>query len=165
MLFLPFESLTIKTNLNPDQVRERLSNVIEPPKRFRSSGIFSKRSSKPYEGTISGNRFRINKIINYQNSFLPIIEGEICPETMGCRIKIKMNMHIAVILFMLFWIGNLLPVSLGFLLAMLTDASMGIAGLAPLGMCIFGYLLCTIAFQAEAQNSKYFLENLFSPQN
>lgn len=165
MLFLPFESLTITTHLNPDEVRERLFNVIEPPKRFRSSGLFSKPSSKPYEGTISGNSFRIHKIINYRNSFLPIIEGKICPETMGCKINIKMNMHIAVILFMFFWIGNLLPVSVGFLLAMLTDASMGIAGLVPLGMCIFGYFLCTLNFKAEARNSKDFLENLFSPQN
>ncbi len=102
MLFLPFESLTIKTNLNPDQVRERLSNVIEPPKRFRSSGIFSKRSSKPYEGTISGNRFRINKIINYQNSFLPIIKGKIYPQVISCSINVTLKLHIFVLIFIIY---------------------------------------------------------------
>lgn len=164
MLFLPFDNFTITTNLNPEQVSEKLSNVIEPPKRFRSSGIWSKPPSKPYEGRISGYNFRINKIINYRNSFLPIIEGRICPDIIGCQIKIKMQLHITVIIFLAFWLGNLFFVALSFIIAMIADTRIHpVMGLAPLGMCIFVYFLCMSGFNWEAKKAKkFFYELLYS---
>lgn len=162
MLFLPFDTFTITTNLNPEQVSEKLSNAIEPPKRLRSYDIWAKQPSKQYEGRISGYNFRINKIINYRNSFLPIIEGTICPDIIGCQIKIQMKLHIAVIIFMLFWFGNLIPISLSFLAAMIADHKVGpILGLAPLGMGLFAYLLCMSSFNIEAKHAKDFLYELF----
>jgi hypothetical protein len=162
MLFLPFENLTITTSLNQNQVRERLLNVIEPPKALRSSWKFSALSTKPYQGLISGNTFKINRIINHRNSFLPVIEGKIYPEVMGCTIKVKMQLHIAVILFLLFWFGNLLPAGLVLAASFFTDTSAEpLPGLTPLLMCLGAYLTCMIAFKVEARNSKDFLEKLF----
>jgi hypothetical protein len=165
MLFLPFDNFTITTNLNPEQVSEKLSNVIEPPKRFRNSGIWAKPPSKLYEGKISGYNFRINKIINYRNSFLPIIEGRICPDIIGCQIKIKMQLHMTVMIFMLFWLGNLLPTALSFIVAMIADNTINpLMGLAPLGMCLFAYILCMSGFNWEAKNAKKFFYELFQSE-
>lgn len=161
MLFLPWENFTITTTLNSEQVKERLSNIIEPPKMFRRASLWGKPPAKPYEGIISGNNFRINKIINYRNSFLPIIEGKIYPESFGCQLKIKMNLHMIVIVFLLFWMGNLLPIGLLLFAAMIAGNNIEpVMGVVPLGMCLFAYLLCLICFKLEAQNSKNFLENL-----
>lgn len=162
MLFLPFDNFTITTNLNAEQSIQKLLDVVELPKNLRSYEIWEKSPSKPYEGKMYGYNFKINKIIKYRNSFLPIIEGRICPDVIGCQIIIQMKLHIAVIIFMLFWMGNLLLVALSFIVAMLADNKIPpFLGLAPLGMGLFAYFLCMMSFNFEARKSKQFLEKLF----
>lgn len=163
MLFLPFENTTITTHLNQEQVRHRLSNIIEPPTMLANYGLFGKPSTKPFQGIVSGNNFQIERNINYRNSFLPIIEGKISSENPGSKLIIKMRLHIAVIIFMLWWLGSILPILLLFLVAILSGNQIDLKIiLVPLGMCVFAYLLCMIPFNIEAKQSKVLLEKLFS---
>ena len=157
---LPFERLTIPTTLNFSEVLETLDEVVEPPKRFRMNLLF-RRPHKPYEGTISGNNFKINRIIRGRNSFLPVIEGEISPESFGCSIEIKMNLHKFVLIFMIYWLSTTGSFWIFALLAWLVDRSVGPIFLPILGMFIFGWLLCLIPFKLEAKATTKFLFNLF----
>lgn len=162
MLFLPFEQITISTHLNQKQVRQRLSNIIEPPTIFAAYILFGKPPTKPYEGVVSGNNFKINRNINYRNSFLPIIEGKICPKNLGCQIIIKMRLHIAVMIFMVLLLGSFMAIILLSLFAILSSNQADFTfGLVPPSICVFAYLLCMIPFNIEAKNSKIFLEKLF----
>lgn len=162
MSFLPYENFTITTNLDSEEVKRILADVIEPPKTFRNSWSSASRSHKPYEGKIYDDSFQISRIIHTRNSFLPIIKGKISPQVIGCSINITMKLHIFVLIFMGYWLSMTGSIGVGFLLALLSDNRMGIAGLMPLGMFVFGCLLCIIPFKIEAKKSKEFLYKLFS---
>lgn len=159
---LPFESLTIATDLTFAEVLQKLDEIVEPPKTWRMALRFQK-TRKPYEGTISGNTFKIGRNINYKNSFLPIITGEIHPQPSGCSVKIKMNLHIVVMVFMILWLWT--PGSIGMLalVVWLFDRSVGPIFLPLFAMCIFGWSLCLFGFKMESQKSVKFFSTLFTP--
>lgn len=161
-LLLPFERLTIPTSLTFSEVLERLDEVVEPPKIFRIT-LF-KRPDKPYEGTISGNTFKISRIITGRNSFLPLIQGEIYPQSLGCSIKISMNLHKIVIIFMIYWLSIIGSIGMFALFAWFVDRSVGPIFLPLLGMFIFGWLLCLIPFKLEAKATTKFLFNLLGEE-
>jgi hypothetical protein len=76
MKFIPFEKFIIKSDLNKAELKSLLSNNIEPKKFFR----YKKNNKSLYEGKIRDNHFKINRIIYYQNPFLPIIKGKFIPQ-------------------------------------------------------------------------------------
>lgn len=159
---LPFETLNITTSLTFSEVLERLDEILEPPKIFRLT-LF-KRPAKPYEGTINGNNFKIARIVNGRNSFLPVIQGEIHPQTPGCFIKIGMSLHKFVIIFMIYWLWATGSIGLFALFAWFVDRSIGPIFLVPLGMFVFGWLLCLIPFRIEAKSATKFLLTLFAEE-
>jgi hypothetical protein len=154
---LPFETLTIVTNLTFSEVLQKLDEIVEPPKTWRMALRFQK-SRKPYEGTIAGNTFKISRNINYRNSFLPVIVGEIHPQPSGCYVKINMNLNMVVMVFMIFWLWT--PASLGVLalLAWSIDRSVGAIFLPLFGMCIFAWSVCLFCFKIEAKKANTFLQ-------
>ncbi|MBE9186595.1 hypothetical protein IQ270_18355 [Microcoleus sp. LEGE 07076] len=158
---LPFESLTIASNLSFSEVWQKLDKIIEPPKTLKMALQF-KKSHKPYEGTLSGNTFQIRRIISsYRNSFLPQITGEIHSQPFGCSLKIRMNLHLAVMVFMIVWMS--VPASMGLLtlLVWLVDRSIGLIFLPLFGMCIFGWSLSLIGFKIESKKDIKFFSNMF----
>lgn len=157
---LPFETLNIATILTFSEVLERLDEVVEPPKIFRLT-LF-KRPAKPYEGTITGNTFKIGRIVNGRNSFLPVIEGEIHPQAPGCSVKIRISLPKFVIIFMIYWLWTTGSIGMFALFAWWVERSVGPIFLPLLGMFIFGWLLCLIPFRIEAKGTTKFLHTLFA---
>lgn len=166
MNLLPYHHLTINTPLTPAQVHQKLNEVIEPKKLLRSR--FSK-DHKAYQGTLKDNKFEVSRIINYRNSFLPLISGKIEPDLGGSVINITMKPHIFVIIFMLIWLsttgGFFLLSIIAFLLgsgfAEITGPAPWMAIVGPAFMFIFGYALFTGGFRFEANSSIKFFETLF----
>jgi hypothetical protein len=161
-LFIPFESLTITTSLTFSEVVSRLDEVVAPPKLFRITLPFGPPPAKPYEGTISGKRFKINRIIIGRNSFIPIIEGDIHTQKFGCYIKIRMSLHKIVLGFMILWLWTTGSIGMFSLFAWLVEPSVGAIFLPILGMFIFGWLLCLIPFKIEAKAAIKFLSILLT---
>ena len=161
MKFLPYENFTITTRLSSNEILKRLEDSVEPRKGFQ--WIRSTSSYKPYQGEIKEAAFSISRIINYRNSFLPQISGEIGPGT----IKINMHLHPFVLVFVTFWLGSVGCMFL-FMLSqflMTNNEDIPLIGLiAPLGMFLFGYLLTLGGFKAEARQSKEFLMELFEAE-
>lgn len=164
MSFLPYEKLTISTYLGVEEAINRLANAVDAPKSLPLTWPFGKRSDKAYEGKISGDRFKISRIINYRNSFLPIVEGKIQtdPFGSGTRIEITMRLHEVVIIFMLIWLSMVGWGAVLFTLAFLAEPKkIGLFALIPAGMFVFGCLLTIIPFKIEAAITKKFLLQLF----
>jgi hypothetical protein len=165
MLLAPFERLTIETPLPPEEVRQRLAEVIEPRRMFR----FFSGNHKPYQGELNDYRFEVTRIIHYRNSFLPVIKGEIRSGLGGSVIDITMHPHIFVIIFMIIWLGIAGSIFFGMLWAMLVaiwqskgESLEGLVGiLFPMGFLMFGYLLVMGGFKFEAMKSKIFFQALF----
>lgn len=159
---IPFESLIITTSLTFSEVLQRLDEVVTLPKLFRITLPFGPPPVKPYEGTISGNTFKISRIITGRNSFLPIIKGEIHSQPFGCSIKIRMSLHTIVIAFMILWLWTTGSIGLFSLCAWFVEPSVGPIFVPILGMFLFGWLLCLIPFKVEAKAATKFLSILLT---
>ena len=162
MKFLPYERLKINSALSSEEILKRLDNVIEPKRYFRLFGS----GTKPYQGSVEGSHFEISRSIGYRNSFLPMIKGDVQSEMSGCSVYITMQPHILVIAFMIFWLGGVGVIFLGFLYSLVspltephtTDPSLA---LIPGGMFVFGYALSLGGFKFESIKSKKFFRELF----
>jgi hypothetical protein len=154
---IPLEKFTIHSSQNPDRVREKLLEVVEPRQILPWD---AKNCAKPYQGEIGDRAFQISRIISYRNSFLPLIDGRITPEGTGSKIEISMSLSPVVFIFMLVWLGMVGNIGILFLLATLSEGKFEAAALIPLGMFFFGCLLTFLGFKPEAQKAKKFLIQL-----
>ena len=161
MKYLPFENITYKTKLEPEEILKRLRNHLEPKKMFRKRGIFKKETYKAYEGTIDGSTFSINRIIAYKNSFAPRINGTITKGINRTEIKVKMRLHPFVYFFMVIWISFLAVFGLVFLNISDNINNPQYFSYLPFGMLLFGYILATGGFKYESIKSKKFFTELF----
>jgi hypothetical protein len=153
------ERFTINSSLNSELIRRKLLEVVEPPQR----NIWSfRKTNKPYEGEISEYTFKIRRIINYRNSFLPVIQGRISSEGMGSKIEIEMRLHTFVFMFILFWLGTVGNISILSFLSMIYERKFDPDLLIPFGMFTFGFLLASIAFKFETKVAKKFLIDLLT---
>ena len=98
----PFRKFEFSTLMSPARAGAVLQKIVEPNKIFRSP--FS-RKHRYFEGRVEGDRFKINRIINYRNSFQPIIEGHFRPESSETIVTLNMRM---IWLVMVFWGGMIL---------------------------------------------------------
>ena len=160
MKFLPTENITYKTRLKEEELMRRLSEFIEPEKTFRF-GNFRSDYRKPYEGQINGHTFNIKRIISYRNSFLPRIYGIIERDFDGMTIKVKMRLHIFVIVFLCVWCGGLGLGCIAFLTQAFSKSDFNLATLIPFGMLIFVYALTMGGFKHESNKSKKDLQAIF----
>jgi hypothetical protein len=163
--YLPIENFTITTNLTFEEINNRLENCIQEKKK--TIFPFSNRNSvKPYEGFIKNNSFVISRIINYRNSFLPIISGEIIYINENPIIKIKMGLPKFIKFFVAFWLGIVgiacLFTLLFGVLSINDIVKHGFSpfALIPFGMFVFGFLLIYFSFKYESKISKTFLIDL-----
>lgn len=160
MKFLPTENITYRTKLKEEEIVKRLSEIIEPKKTFRLS-ILSSDSSKSYEGQINGQTFEIKRIIGYRNSFLPRINGIIERDFNGMTIKVKMRLHILVIVFLFIWCGAVGLGCLASLTRVFGNSEFNLTTLIPFGMLIFVYLMTMGGFKFESKKSKKDLQTIF----
>jgi hypothetical protein len=163
MKFLPTEDITYKTRLKQDEVIQRLAAITEPEKTFRF-GMFGNGSTKPYEGQIEGYTFSIKRIINYRNSFLPRINGTIENDFDGVTIKVKMRLHIFVIVFLCIWCGGVGLAFLAFLPQMFSNSEFNPATLISFFMLLFAYGLTMGSFKFESKKSKSDLQKIFDAE-
>ena len=163
MIFIPYERLTIKTYLRPNDALEKLKHIIGKRKYWsyrRENG------RKPYSGSIDGLNFTVSRNIYYKNSFLPIIKGKVESDMGGCVIKLTMAPHILVIVFMLIWM-----IMVGFIsLPLLFDTNIPVtevrgsifsARFFSFAMLFFAYALTLGAFKFESVKAKKDLKELF----
>jgi hypothetical protein len=162
---LPFENYILTTKLSIDEVLKRVADNIQQKQSF-SFSTSNRNYTKPYTGQIIGMTFTMNRNINYRNSFLPVITGQITTYLGQTQINIKMRPVIFVLIFISFWLGIVGLVCLGTLLVGLLQFRQILQNgfspmlLIPFGMFAFGCLLTHFAFKGESKNSKEFLATL-----
>jgi len=166
---LPVEDFVITTKLPVDEIRKRLLFNVEP--KDRAARAASKyKLGLTYCGDVLDSSFSISRIINYRNSFLPVIKGTITEGYGKTLIQVKMRPVTGVLIFMSFWLGIIGLVCIGITLVAIVDIKDVLHGqfspgaLIPFGMFVFGFLLMTFSFKGEAKESKDFLIRLFDAQ-
>ncbi|WP_333695493.1 hypothetical protein [Flavobacterium sp.] len=162
------EELTWQSPLDKEEIIQILYSIVtsESPNFFKSNLVDS---SFKYRGTIEPERFTIQRIINYQNSFLPTIKGEIYPHNQGSLIKMTIQPNIGVQIFMTLWFLGVTIAMLGAGFAFFTIEQDGhtqyIGLIFPLLMLAFGSLLYFLGFKLEANRSKDDLKFYFKAKD
>jgi hypothetical protein len=151
--------VTIETALSIEEAQRRLAGAVEPRQVLRWS---LKPRSKPFEGSVDGEQFRISRVIGYRNSFLPQISGRIRQGPQGAVVEATLALHVVVMIFMAVWLLGVGCAGVAVLSATFSRGSFEPFGLIPLGMFVFGVLLCTLGFNFEASKAKALLRQLFA---
>lgn len=160
---LPFEKLIYRSTLSKEDLLAHLQNEIEAEKSF-GFGAHQFSYSKPYIGKVSNSTFEIKRAINYRNSFLPLIKGEIENDINGSKINVKMNLVEIVKVFMIIWLGGVLigcvATSYNIIFNNGLNSEGGIFMFIPFFMLIFGVVLVFFGFKAESKKSIQDLEEI-----
>jgi hypothetical protein len=157
MYWFPFEREQIESSFSLEVLENILKDKIEkyPP-------VFSCFYSGPklFKGQLKSNYFKISRIIKHQNSFLPVLEGNLIQSTTGSKILIKYRLNYFVLVFWILW---MIFIFLGFLVFLLGTivSNAGFFFLIPLFMLAFGYFLCVILFSCEVTKAKKILRDIF----
>jgi len=160
MKILPSEQLTFRTNLSKTEIIQKISeNVALVPKQV--FGLRKKDFSKVFEGTIEKDGFKISRTINYRNSFLPLIHGQIAEKNTHSEVKVQMTLQPFVKIFISFWLGAVALGLLAILIASVSENKFEPAFAIPLLMLAGGFALTHLAFRYEYKKSRLELKKLF----
>ncbi len=112
-----------------------------------------------FSGTLEGNSFKIQRIIKYRNSFLPVIHGKVYNSDKNTEVSITMTPSLSTSLFLVFWLGI---AGYPLFLFVLGGEIETFKAIFSTGMLGFGYLLATIGFGFEANRAEKELMGMFS---
>jgi len=141
----PFHKFEFSTRFSPAHAARVLQEIVEPPRKW---GWPTSAKRGYFEGRIAGSRFKIHRVINYRNSFVPIIEGNFRRDGLGTMVTLNMRLVWPVVPF---WIGIIL-----FLAWSSVNVDSRLAGpfgarMLLLGMALFIYLVATVPFAIEVR--------------
>lgn len=109
-----------------------------------------RRGAAAFEGEVSDAGVDIRRMIGYQNSFLPNIQGSFERTPYGSRLRGTMQMHPLVTIFMCIWIAFVIIVGFAAATLFLLARDYDPAGLIPVGMLLFGWAVPAAAFTIGA---------------
>ncbi|MCB8966977.1 MAG: hypothetical protein H6660_08775 [Ardenticatenaceae bacterium] len=159
MFFLiPYTRFTLKTYLNAQEAERRLAERTRA-RRWLRSFLSKPDPSQPFEGVVENGRFNINRIINYRNSFLPIIVGQFHDDLGFTRIEITMRLHYFVMAFMGIWFFAFCPV--GFMFFVSDDMGRGEFIILFFGFILFFIFMILATFNYEANKARRTLEEVW----
>jgi len=86
----PFRKFEFSTPMSTAQATRVLQEIVEPPRKW-GAPTSTKRGF--FEGRVAASgRFKIHRVINYQNSFVPIIEGNFRRDDRGTLVTLNMRL-------------------------------------------------------------------------
>jgi hypothetical protein len=153
----PFRKFELLTPMSPAHAASVLQEIVEPPRKW---GWPSSAKRGYFEGRVAGSRFKINRVIGYQSSFLPIIDGSFRRDGLGTIVTLNMRLVWPVVPF---WIGVIL-----FLAWSSVAVDSRVAGpfgvrMAVIAMTLFIYLVATVPFAIEVRIAMKRLLELMRP--
>jgi hypothetical protein len=141
----PFRKFEIPTPMSPAHAARVLQEIVEPPRKW---GWPSSTKRGYFEGRVAGSRFKIHRIIRYQGSFLPIIEGNFRRDGLGTIVTLNMRLVWPVVPF---WIGIIVFLAWSSLAVDSRVAGTLEARMAVIAMTLFTYLVATVPFAIEVR--------------
>jgi hypothetical protein len=130
---MPLYRFHIETRLSPPSAMARIMEIVGLPRSFPVQGFKpGAGATPPFVGMVTGDAFRIRRVIRYRNAFLPVIRGRITREPTGARVRISIYLHPAMALFMTAWFGGVVAG-----MASLSDPMHPLL-VVPAGLFLFG---------------------------
>jgi hypothetical protein len=153
----PFRKFEFSTPISTAHAARVLQEIVEPPRKW---GWPTSTKRGYFEGRVAGSRFKIHRIIHYQNSFMPIIDGNFRRDGLGTIVTLNMRLVWPIVPF---WFGIILFLAWSSVAVDSRLAGPFGARKLLLGMTLFIYLVATIPFAIEVRIAmKRLLELLHS---
>jgi len=92
----PFRKYQFSTRMSTVRAADVLQEIVEPRKTFRWRIPSDHRY---FEGSVGDDQFKINRIIEGRDSFLPMIEGTFRAEDSGALVTLNLRMAWPVMIF------------------------------------------------------------------
>jgi hypothetical protein len=153
----PFRKFEFSTPMSTAHAARVLQENVEPP---RTWGWPTSTKRGYFEGRVAGSRFKILRIIRYQNSFRPIIEGNLRRVGFGSIVTLKMRLVWPIAPF---WFSIILFLAWSSVAVDSRLAGPFGARMLLLGMTLFIYLVATIPFAVEVRIAMKRLLELLRP--
>ena len=141
----PFRKFEFSTPMSTAHAARVLQEIVEPPRKW---GWPTSTKRGYFEGRVAGSRFKIHRIIHYQNSFIPIIEGNFRRDGLGTIVTLNMRLVWPVVPL---WFGIILFLAWGSVAVDSRLAGPFGVRMLLLGMALFIYLVATIPFAVEVR--------------
>ncbi|GAB3637356.1 hypothetical protein GCM10027422_29460 [Hymenobacter arcticus] len=147
MRFFPALTEDFTSPLPPAELLRQVQNSVQQKREF--------------SGSITGNQFTISRVIDYRNSMLPRIRGEVAARpTGGSYLRLAHSLHPFTLAFGALWLGGVGSVVAAMGQGLLQGSlranvgSLAWPDLIPVGMFAVGLLLFTLPFWAEVRQSR-----------
>ena len=154
---VPYERFSLDSAETPAALAGRLRAQTSTGSAWSLSA-----PKEPYRGQVSEEGFRLQPVIRYRNSFLPVIIGRFEPTGGGARIDVRQRPVWFVLGFMTIWLAGVLLIGGA---AVFASPESGDQGLwIFLGMLGFGVLLVNGGFWLEARKTRGALKEMLGAQ-
>ncbi|HEY2105713.1 MAG TPA: hypothetical protein VGH29_08000 [Candidatus Binataceae bacterium] len=141
----PFRKFEFTTPMSTAHAARVLQQIVEPPRKW---GWPTSAKRGYFEGRVAGSRFKIHRIIHYQNSFRPIIEGNFRRDGQGTIVTLNMRLVWPIVPV---WFGIMLFLAWGSVAVDSRLAGPFGARMFLLGMTLFIYFVATVPFAIEVR--------------
>jgi hypothetical protein len=139
----PLRQFEFSTAMSLEHAVRVLQGDVEPPRRF---GWPTSARRGFFEGSVTGNRFKIHRVISVPNSFLPIVEGRFRRDGFATTVSLTMRMVWPVTFV---WFAILVFLLWNSLVADSRVAGSLGARAAVLGVTALLYLMASVSFAIE----------------
>ncbi|GAB3499876.1 hypothetical protein GCM10027341_24080 [Spirosoma knui] len=132
------------------------------PFQLRLSYVWDK--PQVFMGTVSGNEFRVERIIQYRNSFVPTIYGRFLPAETGLQVRIVMLLSPIVLMLGIVLGLGALPVLASIVYRFMMIGHFDQSLKVPTLLVVLLYLMFTGGFSYEAVKARRLLNRLFEAE-
>jgi hypothetical protein len=148
MNLLPCRHVVFRSGLNAAEVSAKIRQHVKP-----RTAVSSARSTKEYEGEVSGKNFDIQRIIFHWNTFLPVITGTFLQEPMGTKVVMKIKLPPFVLIGVSVVAAFALIIFVVYMIATCIFSQLNFTVLIPLGFFTLLWLITIIPFNMECERS------------
>jgi hypothetical protein len=141
----PFRKFEFITPMSTAHAARVLEEIVEPPRKW---GLPTSMKRGDFEGRVAGSRFKIHRIMHYQNAFMPIIDGNFRRDGAGTLVTVNMRLAWPVVAV---WLGIIVFLAWGSVAIDSRLAGPFGARMLLLAMTLFIYLVATIPFTIEVR--------------
>lgn len=145
MKILPKRNIVLITKMGKEEIERKISENSE------------------YRGHANTESFEICRIINYRNSFLPQIKGNIYDDYNATRVEVSMKLNTLVLIFMPIWFVGVLSFC-GMVISNFSFSDFDIFYLIPFVMLILGALFMYVPFSIECRRSERDLQRILDAE-
>jgi hypothetical protein len=155
-------SFTLKTVLTPEQVREALSQRVQPGELMALDLGGRAADAKEFRGEVTAAGFKLVRRALGRNSFVPIVTGVVRESGSGAEVAVTMALPLPVTVFVATWTAIAAGVLLWLIATLPAEAALGpvVAFLPfPLVAPAVGWLV----FRREVEQATRFLNACLPP--